>query len=50
MATLVPKIMAPPNPWMIRTAMSIFVEGTIVMTRDAREKIAIPYKKIRFLP
>jgi hypothetical protein len=50
MAILVPKIMAPPNPWRARTAMRRPVEGTIVMTRDAKEKIAMPDKKTRFLP
>jgi hypothetical protein len=50
MAILVPKIIAPPNPWRILTAMSRLVVGTIVMTREAEEKIAMPYRKIRFLP
>ena len=50
MATLVPKIIAPPNPWRTLTAMSRFVVGTIVMTKDAMVKTAIPYRKIFFLP
>jgi len=42
--------MAPPNPWMSRIAISISGKETIVMTSEAPVKMAIPYKKIRFLP
>ena len=39
-----------PNPWRTLTAMSRFVVGTIVITKDERVKTAMPYRRIRFLP